>query len=62
MREKMKVGDLVAYREEEFLKPHGVGLVARTSTMYAYVWWTLKPAAQPFIAHKKHLELVSESR
>ena len=58
----MKAGDLVVYREEKFLKPHGIGLVVRTNPMYAFVKWSGKPAARPFIAHKKHLELVSESR
>ena len=58
----MKAGDLVLYREEKYSKPHGIGLVVRTNPMYAYVRWSGKPASQPFIAHKKHLELVSESR
>ena len=58
----MKAGDLVVYREEKFLKPHGIGLVVRTNPMYAFVKWANVPSAQPFIANKKHLELVSESR
>ena len=56
----MKAGDLVVYREEEYSKPHGIGLVVRTNPMYAFVKWSGKPASQPFIAHKKHLEIVSE--
>ena len=62
MREKMKAGDLVVYREEEYSKRHGIGLVVRTNPMYAFVKWSGTPASQPFIAHKKHLELISESR
>ena len=58
----MKAGDLVVYREEEFLKPHGIGLVVRTNPMYAFVKWSGASSALPFIANKKHLELVSESR
>ena len=59
----MKAGDLVVYREEEYSKPHGIGLVVRTNPMYAFVKWSGAHTSQaPFIAHKKHLELVSESR
>ena len=58
----MKAGDLVVYREEEFLKPHGIGLVVRTNPMYAFVKWSGVVSAQPFIANKKHLEVISESR
>ena len=58
----MNAGDLVVYREEEFLKPHGIGLVVRTNPMYAFVKWSGVASAQPFIANKKHLELVSASR
>ncbi len=57
----MKVGDLVIYREE-YEHFGGLGLVVRTNPMYAFVKWTNIPCAQPFIANKKHLELVSESR
>ena len=58
----MKAGDLVVYREEGFLKCHGIGLVVRTNPMYAFVKWSATLSADPFIANKKHLELVSESR
>ena len=58
----MKAGDLVMYREEEYSKPHGIGLVVRTNPMYAFVKWSATLSAEPFIANKKHLELVSESR
>ena len=57
----MKAGDLVVYREE-YAKPHGIGLVVRTNPMYAFVKWSGSSSTQPFIANKKHLELVSESR
>ena len=60
MREKMKAGDLVVYREEEYSKPHGIGLVVRTNPMYAFVKWSVTPSTQPFIANKKQLEVVSE--
>ena len=56
----MKAGDLVVYREEEFLKPHGIGLVVHTNPMYAFVKWSGVPSTQPFIANKKQLEVVSE--
>jgi len=57
----MKAGDLVIYREE-YEHFGGLGLVVRTNPMYAFVKWANIPCAQPFIANKKHLELVSESR
>ena len=60
MREKMKAGDLVVYREEEYSKPHGIGLVVRTNPIYAFVKWSAAPSPEPFIANKKHLEIVSE--
>ena len=62
MREKMKAGDLVVYREYEYSKRHGIGLVVRTNPMYAFVKWSATLSADTFIANKKHLELVSESR
>ena len=59
-KSKVKAGDLVVYREEEFLKPHGIGLVVHTNPMYAFVKWSGVPSTQPFIANKKQLEVVSE--
>jgi len=59
MREKMKVGDLVIYREE-YEHWGGLGFVVKTNPMYAFVKWAKIPGT--FIADKKHLELVSESR
>jgi len=58
----MKAGDLVVYCVEDFYKCHGIGLVVRTNPMYAFVKWSATLSAEPFIANKKHLELVSESR
>ena len=58
----MKAGDLVAYREEEYSKSHGIGLIVRTSPMYAFVKWSGILPGYAFIANKKQLELVSESR
>jgi len=58
----MKAGDLVVYHVKDFHKCHGVGVVVRTNPMYAFVKWSGVPSVQPFIANKKHLELVSESR
>jgi len=55
----VKVGDLVVYREE-FEHIGGLGLVVNTNPMYAFVSWANLPGT--FIANKKHLELVSESR
>lgn len=59
MRERMKVGDLVIYREE-YEHWGGLGFVVKTNPMYAFVKWANIPGT--FIADKKHLELVSESR
>ena len=59
---KMKVGDLVRYREKYSRIAAGVGLVMRTTAMYAYVKWAKIPSTEPFIANKEHLELVNESR
>ena len=58
----MKPGDLVRYNAVDFPDASGVGLIIRTNTMYAFVKWSGYPSAQPFIADKKHLEMVSESR
>ena len=59
----MKAGDLVVHRKVGVHEvPHGIGLVVRTNPMYAFVKWSGVPSVQPFIANKKHLELVSESR
>ena len=58
----MKAGDLVVYREEEYSKRHGIGLVVRTNPMYAFVKWARHPGAESFITNKRQLELVSESR
>jgi hypothetical protein len=55
----MKVGDLVIYREE-YEHWGGLGFVVKTNPMYAFVKWANIPGT--FIADKKHLELVSESR
>ena len=55
----MKAGDLVAYREE-FEHIGGLGLVVSTNPMYAFVKWA--NVSGTFIANKKHLELISESR
>jgi len=58
----VKAGDLVMYREQYSRIASGVGLVMRTTAMYAYIKWAKIPSTEPFIANKKHLELVSESR
>ena len=58
----MKVGDLVMYRKQYSRIAAGVGLVMRTTAMYAYVKWAKIPTSHPLIANKKHLEVVSESR
>jgi len=58
----MKAGDLVVYCVKDWHKTYGVGLVVRTNPMYAFVKWSTRTSTQPFIANKKHLELVSESR
>jgi len=58
----VKAGDLVVYREEEYSKRHGIGLVVRTNPMYAFVKWASRPGAESFITNKRQLELVSESR
>ena len=62
MREEMKAGDLVVYHVKDFHKCHGVGVVVRATPMYAFVKWAATLTVEPFIANKKHLELVSESR
>ena len=56
----MKAGDLVVYRVGAAEAVHGIGLVARTNPMYAFVIWSNVPSTHPFIANKKHLEVVSE--
>ena len=58
----MKAGDLVVYCVNDWHETYGVGHVVRTNPMYAFVKWSGASSAQPFIANKKHLELVSESR
>ena len=58
----MQAGDLVVYCVKDFHRCHGVGVVVRATPMYAFVKWSGVPASQPFIAHKKHLELGSEDR
>ena len=59
----MKAGDLVVNRKVGVHEvPHGIGLVVRTNPMYAFVKWSGASSVQPFIANKKQLELVSESR
>jgi len=58
----VKAGDLVMYREQYSRIASGIGLVMRTTTMYAYIKWAKIPSTEPFIANKEHLELISESR
>jgi len=57
----VKAGDLVMYRKQYSRIASGIGLVMRTTEMYAYVKWAKIPTEQPLIANKKHLEVVSES-
>ena len=56
----MQVGDLVAY-VKDYHTDQGIGIVVRTSPMYAFIKWSSVPGG-PFIADKKHLRLISESR
>ena len=59
-RLSVQVGDLVAY-VKDYHTDQGIGIVVRTSPMYAFVKWSSVPGG-PFIADKKHLRLISESR
>ena len=59
----MKAGDLVVDSVKGWHKTYGIGLIVRTNPMYAFVKWSGAPhIAPPFIANKKHLEVINESR